>query len=649
MSTKLFIPLRPAEKQALRKRHKLPTSRWAEKERIVKKGPAPGPWRNHRNPAMAGIMDMLCQPWLRVLVIMKGVQTGATDGVFNFLGREADYSSGADSALVVLADEKSVKKHSENRLRPMIENSVSLSKLISPRPDDTTIYRIRLITGFSIEIGWATSEVSLASETYRIVVMDEYDKYRSMLNAKEAEGRTTTMEDRGKKVVKLSNPGEEGGPIDQAIQECDVISDYEVVCPDCGKKQVMQWACVRWPGQADLLTGEIVADPKRIRRERSAWYECPHCSSRWDDHKRAKALDSGVWVMRDPVDRPYSIGVWFPAWISKFVPLSEIVAKWLEAQDNPELLRSWYNKQAGLPWSSVSKEELTEAHALMARQYRWRPDGAEWIIPQAGCMLIASIDVQDNRLEAKVIAIGRGYQVWVIERKIIAGSPSSESTLVQADEFLAKTWLHESGARLSISGAGVDTGGHFTRAMYAWLRKKLSNRVFGVKGASDYRAPLTRLSFPSRKQRRQVPILMLNTTIIKNDIHEAYRNVEPGPGYIHFPDHLEQDYFEQLTSEKPIDQRDKRGNKVRYWVKKKPNIRNEALDLMVYAFGVVHHLNPDWDALERQLTPKPETRPTISQTIETVEQPQTDNIKHRETATAPEGHRSRPSWFNNRR
>lgn len=585
---------------------------------------------------MAGLMDLLGRVWLRVLVIIKGVQTGATEGVYCFLGCEGDHSNGSDSALVALADEKSVKKHSENRLIPMINHSRSLSKLKSSNPNDTTIYRIRLKTGFTIEIGWATSEVSLASEAYRIVIMDEYDKYRSMLNAKEAEGRTNTYEDRGKKVIKLSNPGEEGGPIDEALQQCDVIIDYQPVCPDCGERHVMHWENFRWPGQV-TLDGEVVADPKKIRREKSAWYQCPLCDSRWDDIKRIKALNLAFkitvndwcppgWVPRANIDRPYAVGAWFPSWVSGLIESqSVIVAEWLEAQDNPELLRAWYNKRAGMAFSNVQKDEMTEAEILQRRRYTWWPEGVTWRVPQRACLLIGSVDVQDNRLEVKTVAYGRGRERWVIDRTYIHGSPSSQETLNQLDEYIARTWEHESGARLSWAAAGVDTGGHFTQIMYKWLRNKLGKKIFGVKGASDYSAPLTKWSLPNRKQRRQIPLLLLNTVILKNDIHADYKIEEPGPGYLHIPESLDYAYCEQLCSEKPVDQRDKRGNKVRYWVKKKANIRNEALDLLVYADGVCHFINPNWDKLEAAVQPQEKAKPEIVAT--TTEAPKPLRVK----------------------
>lgn len=612
-----MIPFRTSELRILRKRERLPASMWAERERVLTRGPAPGPWRNSRNPAAAGVMDTLCQPWIRMVVIAKGVQTGLTDAVFNFLGREADYSSGGDAALVVLADEKSVRKHAENRIRPMVFHSKSLREIVDA--NGVNLYRIPFKTGFAIEIGWATSEISLASETYRIVIMDEYDKYRSMLNAREAEKRTRTLEDLGKKIVKLSNPGEEGGPISEALGQCDVICDYQVPCQECGEWQVMLWEYFRWPGQV-TLDGEVVADAKTVRRLRSAWYECPHCQARWNDFIRDAALRAGKWVPRHDIERPYAVGFHFPAWISPFDSLSSVVAEWLEAQDSPELLRAWYNKQAGLPYSNVSQEELTAAEELHKRRYSWWPEGAEWRVPQRACLVVVSVDVQDNRLECKTWAVARGFETWLIDAHIIPGSPASEGTLASLDEYVAKSWLHESGARLAPAAVAVDTGGHFTRTMYQWLRKNVGRRIFGVKGASRHDAPLTQWSLPSRKQRRHVPLLLLNTTILKNDIHAGYKVPEHGPGYLHWPEWMDYATAEQLTSEKPVDQRDKRGNKVRYWLKKKPQGRNEALDLLVYAWGLVHYLNPDWTAFEKAVAVAPPVVVTNQQTVEKPEQ-----------------------------
>lgn len=608
----LAHPLRPAERRILARRNKLPPSAWAERERVLRRGAKAGPWRNAGNPVGALVMDLIAQPHVRVAVIAKGSQTGMSDAVYCVLGREVDYSTGADAALVVLADEKSVKKHSKKRIIPMLQDSKSLAEILSRNPDDTTLYSIQLATGAVIEIGWATSQVSVASEAYRWVILDEIGKYKSTVNIKEAEVRTATYEKCGKKIIKLGAPTDEGCPVDDALAECDVIFDVQVPCPGCGTYQVMSFAQFRWPGQ-QTIEGDTVADPRAIRRERSARYECAHCQAEWDDHARDHALQHANLQPRHQVDYPYAVGVHVPAWVTPFRSLSDCVAEWLEAQDRPEALRAWYNNWAGLSFSGVCEDDLTAAEILHARRYQWWPDGAAWIVPQRACLLAAAVDIQDNRLEAWLGAYGPGMECWDIEQRIFAGSPSNPEVWQQLESWLQQTWQHESGHRLPIHVGAVDTGGHHTQEAYRFLRRHLTRRIYGVKGASDPTAPLVRMSWPSKKQRRHVPLLIVGTVTAKNDIHAWYQVDQPGqPGYMHHHPQRDFSWFQQLASEKPIDQRDKYGRKKRFWVKKTASTRNEGLDMRVYAYAAIHYLNPNWHALAEQLQPVQGDQQTVT-------------------------------------
>jgi phage terminase large subunit GpA-like protein len=56
----------------------------------------------------------------------------------------------------------------------------------------------------------------------------------------------------------------------------------------------------------------------------------------------------------------------------------------------------------------------------------------------------------------------------------------------------------------------------------------------------------------------------------------------PGPGYIHFPQTLTEEFYRQLTGEQAII-KIRMGVKYRKWVKSRE--RNEVLDLVAYNFG----------------------------------------------------------------
>jgi phage terminase large subunit GpA-like protein len=62
----------------------------------------------------------------------------------------------------------------------------------------------------------------------------------------------------------------------------------------------------------------------------------------------------------------------------------------------------------------------------------------------------------------------------------------------------------------------------------------------------------------------------------------------PGPGFMHLPDWIEDEYLDQLTSEKAVRRYKKGKGAVREYVKTRA--RNEALDLEVYVLAALYSL-----------------------------------------------------------
>jgi phage terminase large subunit GpA-like protein len=73
---------------------------------------------------------------------------------------------------------------------------------------------------------------------------------------------------------------------------------------------------------------------------------------------------------------------------------------------------------------------------------------------------------------------------------------------------------------------------------------------------------------------------------------------EPGPGYIHFSDTLDDEYFRMLTAEKVI-LKYVRGFAKRTYVKIRP--RNEALDCYVYSMAAYAILNVDVNVMAKRV------------------------------------------------
>ena len=93
----------------------------------------------------------------------------------------------------------------------------------------------------------------------------------------------------------------------------------------------------------------------------------------------------------------------------------------------------------------------------------------------------------------------------------------------------------------------------------------------------------------------------------KDAIYSKVKVEAPGPGYCHFPDAYQREYFEQLTSEE-VRTRFVRGHPVRYWFKPS-GVRNEALDRRVYALAALHARPVPWEVLLRAAPSEPPTPP----------------------------------------
>lgn len=82
---------------------------------------------------------------------------------------------------------------------------------------------------------------------------------------------------------------------------------------------------------------------------------------------------------------------------------------------------------------------------------------------------------------------------------------------------------------------------------------------------------------------------------------------EPGGGYVHFSDGLEDEYFKQLTAEKVVTKYQK-GFKRRIYEKIRP--RNEALDCLVYAYAAYAIIGLNVNALADRLDEEPSEKPS---------------------------------------
>lgn len=207
------------ERAAMKRRRPVPISAWAEKHRVLEMSAIRGRWRNVFTPYLTGIMDVSGLPGIETVIICKSPQTGGSECGHNIVGYCIDRLPGP--VMYVFPDELTARENAKDRIIPMIEASPRLRQYMTGYGDDASSLRINLLH-MPIYLGWSGSVSRLGNKPIRILILDELDKYKNPKNEASseslAEKRTTTWRTR-RKVVKISTPTTEDGPIWKALTE----------------------------------------------------------------------------------------------------------------------------------------------------------------------------------------------------------------------------------------------------------------------------------------------------------------------------------------------------------------------------------------------------------------------------------------------
>ena len=488
-----------AERKVYRKRKPIRPSQWAERHRPITRGPYKGTiWKNSRAPYLPGIMDAAALPYVRTIIVCAAPQTGKSAAVDTFAGYRVDRAPGP--ALYIYPDESTCDENMKDRIIPMIRQSRRLSGYMTGTADDASSKRITLLH-MEISMGWARSASKLGNKTIQDLYFDECDKFPRFAGLTEAdpfslgEARTTWYR-WTKKVWKVSTPTVEAGPIWQALtKEAAVRFDFEVWCPACGQRQVMEWGQFKWPDPSPA--------PEEMEARHLAEYECRTCRTRWNDQVRDMACSKGRWISRAEDDpetgrkveggielfaycdkyRPEKIGFQVPSWISWMVSLSQAAADFLRGKYDKGKLRHWANAHCAQPWLEYAVERK-EDRILLLRDTR-----PASLVPSGGVVSVitAGVDTQDMGFwyEIRAHGWGREQETWQIREGFILEWEALDRILWE-DEYMDANGLKYF-IRLVVQDAfGVKAR---TPQVYDYSRMH-RGRHFPYKGEQQMQQPL---------------------------------------------------------------------------------------------------------------------------------------------------------------
>jgi phage terminase large subunit GpA-like protein len=216
------------------------------------------------------------------------------------------------------------------------------------------------------------------------------------------------------------------------------------------------------------------------------------------------------------------------------------------------------------------------------------PDGTEGEVPDGVGALIVSVDTQGSWLEVALKGYGVGEESWLLAWSQLHGDPGREEVWRDLDKFLARSWLHVSGQRLKPDAVVIDSGGLHTDHVYRYVKVRQHRKIFAIRGGNAWGTPL--VSRPSTANRYHVKLFTLGVNAGKDIVMSRLHIQRAGPGFMHLPAWVDDEYLHQLTAERALRKYVKGKGSVREWVKVRD--RNEAFDLEVYALAGLRIMGP---------------------------------------------------------
>lgn len=561
-------------------RTKLTGSQWADRYGWIARSSGAGehgPYSIARTPYMAEILDVMTDEVHRDVVFNKPAQVGFTETLNQFVG----YCMKEDPSgiLVIRPDIMDAKAWMKERIDPMLAESPALRGIVRSergrRTSDDTLQRKVFLGGWMVAVG-ANSPAGLRSRAARRVLGDERSGWT--IDARQqgdpwdlAVERTATFWNA--KRIQGSTPGdEETCPITRALEASD-WREYHVACPACGVREPFTWKA---PDGTYRLVCE--RDPADQLIPASVRYLCTSCGTLIPETEKPRMVREGRWIPRLP--HREVAGFDLNGLISPWRTWEDIIWLWVRAQGNPEKGKVFDTHVLGRPSRALSQR--IDVHTLVNRMESVSP------LPAPIGAGFAAIDVQKDRLESLVIGVGAGEEVWVLDWQQHDGHPEHAATWQTAFDAI------NAPRGLRLHGLAIDTG-YLADSAWQYVERwhnRAGYPVLGVKGIGGRGRPWITPPGVTRTKRQRRP-WMIGTDTAKDAIHLRLQIPVPpgGAGAMHLAETLPMEFADHLTAEE-LRRILINGRQQWVWRLRRPDLRNEGLDLLVYALGVLYARGP---------------------------------------------------------
>lgn len=606
----------------------------ASKYRYVNQpGAYVGPWMNVTTPYMVDPMNMLNSREYDKMAFVGPAQSGKTDAlILNGIA----YSVRVDpmDTMVYCPTSTAARDFSMRRVDRLHRHSPEVGKMLMKNRDADNKFDKHYITGIILTLSYP-SVTELAGRPVGRIIITDYDRIDDDIggdgNAFDLASKRTTTFGSFAMCIAESSPS-------RPILDPNWIKRSPHEAPPCdgivglynrGDRRRWHWPCPHcsqyFEGTFDLMRWDTKAADgtplSNLEKSETVRMACPHCGSEISPVDKYEMNIWGMWVPEGcrvnelgqlVGEKPRSsfASFWLRGTAAAFITWQKLVLNYLDASDDyertlsEESLKKFWNNDMGEPYRPKSIESMRVPELLKARAEKW----PEQTVPKGVRFLVATVDVQKHRFEVLVMGIGPGYpfDTYIVDRFNIMKSRrldvDNDPMILQPGAYqedwdLIKELVMDkeypladgSGRMMPIKMTACDSGGEagVTGNAYEYYRKLRSEghhaRFCLVKGDGKVNNPRTRIALPDSNQkdkkaiaRGDVPVLMINSNIMKDTLNGRLDVLEPGKGMYHIPDWVADYVYAELC----VEVRTEKG-----W--DNPNSsRNETWDLSYYVLGV---------------------------------------------------------------
>lgn len=596
-----------------------------------------GPWVRDLAPMFIEPLDELAKRTYHGICVVGPSRTSKTMTLVTGAVTYIVTCAPADT-LVVHTSQDTAREYSRKDLDRAIRHSPALAERLSPSPRDDNVFDKFFRSGMALNIGWPsvrqlssrTFKFVLITDYDRPDNRDDVDGEGALWDL--AIARVRTFMSRGKLLAESSPGGEylkadwQPSTAHEAPPATGILAVYNrgtrarLYWPCSGCREYFQAKpgldCFKLP-PFEELEKEVQKRDLMWLAEQFARIACPHCGQIHEQEQKTELNLQSSWVHEGEIIHPGGrregerrrtdiASYWqggcsatYQSWTGMLLSYLQGLLTFVRTGDESSLKTTTNTDQAA-PYLPRAVANRRSAEELMKRCIEEWPRGA---VPIGVRFLTAAVDVQAGRFVVQVHGWGVGLEGWLVDRFVITASRRPEGERFAAVEPAAylEDWdvLIEQviDRTYAVNGLQIalpiwmtlcDSGGKAgvsakAYAFFRHLRKRSKHRhFFLVKGASRMDAPTAQLTWPDTSDRKDrklggrgdVPVWLINTTVLKDAVVGDIARDEPGPGYMHLPEWLRQDtdYFAEMTAET----RTTKG-----W-QQLPGARNEAFDLHVY-------------------------------------------------------------------